>query len=46
MSSIFATGGVTNDKVATGSSKAYTSIDKTFNIPVTMSREVSCLPLE
>ena len=46
ISNFLATRGVKNDKVAPGSSKEYTSREKTFNIPVTKSGEVSCSPLE
>ena len=35
---------VTKDNGSPGSSKPYTSIDKTYNIPVTISGELSCSP--
>lgn len=41
ISNFMGTKGVTKDKVESGSNKAYTSIEKTFNILVTTSRELS-----
>ena len=45
ISNIRATKGVKKDNVETRLSKAYTSIEKTCNIMVTTSGEVSCSPL-